>query len=455
LYVPTLTGAEPRLKRRYAQIVMSQLSPLQRTAAGFRALPGIATSFAAAQASWRFYANDAVTLPQLAGPLIERAREGVGDSSDHYALVVFDWCNLHYNNHESKEDRVELSQPKDTGYDVLTGLVISDRDGSPIAPVCLDLRAKDGLHTTRSGDILKPVSALDGLDPLMSEVEGQKLALPALYIIDREADSVAHYRRWSEKNRKFLVRADDARKVLHEGRECTLVNVAKELHRREALQETREVSIRGQTATQFVGEAAVVLHRPAQIQRRRGKKKKRDRRRIKGAALTLRLVACEVRDDQGKLLARWLLLSNAPQEVKASTLALWYYWRWQIESYHKLLKGAGLHVEQWLQRDAGALCKRLLVAAMAAVIVWHLARNPSSEAGEMREVLVRLSGRQMKRGKKLPKFTEPALLAGLGVLLPMLCLLEKYTVEELTELARSVLPYDSLRPVRKNRRGSG
>jgi hypothetical protein len=418
-------------------------------------MPGVATAFAATQAAWRFYANEAVTLRQLASPLIERARQGVGDSCDHYALVALDWCNLHFNNHESKPDRVELSQPKDLGYDLLSALVVSDRDGSPIAPVCLDLRAKDGLHTTRSDQILKPVSALDGLDPLMREVESQELGRPCLYIIDREADSVAHYRRWSEQERKFLVRADDARLVLHEDRECTLVNVAKSLRKKGPLAYTRDVSIRGQKARQFVGETTVILHRAAQIQRQRGrgKKKKRDRRRIKGAPLTLRLVVCEVRDDRNKLLARWLLLSNAPAEVSASTLALWYYWRWQIESYHKLLKSAGMHVEQWLQQDAAALGKRLAIAAMAAVIVWHLARNASPEAGELRAVLVKLSGRQIKRGKKLPKFTEPALLAGLGVLLPMLCLLEQYTVEELIALAKSALPYDSLMSVRK--RGSG
>jgi hypothetical protein len=420
-------------------------------------MPGVAAAFSATQGAWRFYGNDAITLPQLASPLIERAREGVGDSCDRYALVVFDWCNLHFNNHESKRDRVELSQPKDLGYDLLTALVVSDRHGSPIAPVCLDLRAKDGIHTTRSDKILKPLSALDGLDPVMAEAENLKLKLPPLYIIDREADSVAHYRRWSKLGRKYLVRANDTRCVLHEDRECRLVDVAKNMSKKGLLADTREVSIRGQTARQFVGETTVTLHRAAQMHRPsgKGKNKKRNRKRIKGAALELRLIVCEVRDEKGKMLARWLLLSNAPADVSAATLALWYYWRWRIESYHKLLKSAGMQVEQWLQQNAGALCRRLAIAAMAAVTVWHLARNESAEAGELREVLVKLSGRQMKRRKTLAKFTEPALLAGLGVLMPMLCLLERYTVEELVHLARSALPYDSLMSGSKRKSGSG
>ena len=53
--------------------------------------------------------------------------------------------------------------------------------------------------------------------------------------------------------------------------------------------------------------------------------------------------------------------------------------------------------------------------------MWQLAADPSPQAAEARALLVRLSGRQMKR--KRP-FTEPALLAGLWVLLAMLDVLD-------------------------------
>jgi hypothetical protein len=133
-------------------------------------------------------------------------------------------------------------------------------------------------------------------------------------------------------------------------------------------------------------------------------------------------------------------LSNLPQEVPDCTIALWYYWRWRIESYHKLLKGAGQQVESWQQETAAALCKRLLVAAMSAVVVWKLARDQRKEAARLRELLVRLSGRQMKRRKGARAFTEPALLAGMGVLVPMLHLLEHHDLAEIRSLAKSVLP---------------
>jgi hypothetical protein len=37
------------------------------------------------------------------------------------------------------------------------------------------------------------------------------------------------------------------------------------------------------------------------------------------------------------VLERWYLLTNVPEEVDATTLALWYYWRWRIETFFKLL----------------------------------------------------------------------------------------------------------------------
>jgi len=89
---------------------------------------------------------------------------------------------------------------------------------------------------------------------------------------------------------------------------------------------------------------------------------------------------------------------------------------------------------------------------MAGVVVWRLARETSPEAAELRGVLVRLSGRQMKRGKNARPFTEPALLAGLGVLIPMLELLLQYEVQELRDLVQATLPGILTAPPPKGRR---
>jgi hypothetical protein len=353
-----------------------------------------------------------------------------------YALVIHDWSDLDYRHHDSKADRYDTSAKGGPGYELMTALVVSDRDGAPIAPVSLQLRSSEGVHSSRSARRLPVPSPLDSLDPVMRHVHRLRLGMPAVHIIDAEADSVAHYRRWHRRGRLFLVRADAQRVVRHDGRERKLPEVVAELHRRGEFRDTRQVLYHGRPARQFVAEAAVTLFRPARPQRG-GRHGGAPRPLVRGPALDLRLVVSEVRDADGALLATWLLLTNVPGSVPAERVALWYYWRWRVESYFKLLKGAGLQVEHWQQETAAAVAKRLLVASMACVVVWRLARDEAPEAAEYRRLVATLSGRLMRRGVE---FTEPALLAGLWSLLSAVWLLEHYTPEELREIARYVLP---------------
>jgi hypothetical protein len=417
---------------------VTQLSSAQRLAAGVHSLPTLAKGFATTQAAWRFYTNEHVDLPTLATPLVEHARSSALECCDQWLLVVLDWSNLHYNGHESKTDRIALSMKKDFGYEMLTALAVSDRDGSPIAPLCLELRAAAGVHTTRRTTLQKPVSQLDGLEPVMGHVGEQQLGRPAVFIIDAEADSVGHYRRWDGVGKKYVVRADEERLALHDGKEQSLRKVAESLRRR--MKPTRAVRYKGKPAEQFVVETTVVLTRPARQSRTDPKSGKTKRKNIFGPALALRLIVAEVRNKRGKVLARWLLLSNLPCGVSGSTIALWYYWRWRIESYHKLLKSGGQQIEEWRQETAATLVRRLLVTAMSAVLVWHLARDTSPKAKRLRTMLVKLSGRQIERGKQSRGFTEPALLAGLGVMVPMMTLLEYMSVEELKAASEDLMP---------------
>jgi hypothetical protein len=432
--------AEARLQQRYHGLVMAHLSHSHRVAAGLHPPAAMASPFAAVQGAWRFYGNPRLSLGQLADPLLHCAREEVPEICDQWVLVAMDWCNLHLNGHESKADRVALAHRKDLGYELLTALAISDRTGQPIAPLCLEMRAADGVHSTRLEQPFPAPSVLDGLEPVMGHVQGLKLGKTPVFVMDREADSVGHYRRWDAAGRRFLVRADDQRLVLHDGRQRRLGEVADALQTRNGFALAGPVQYQDRPATQYVAQTIVVLHRPARTHRLDPQTGKAKHHNIAGVALPVRLIVSEVRDPSGGVLARWLLLSNLPESVEPARVALWYYWRWRIESYHKLLKGAGQQVECWQQESAAALARRLLVAAMAGVVVWRLARDESAPAGAMRAVLVRLSGRQMKRGKQARSFTEPALLAGLGVLLPMLQLLSSHSVEELRELTETVLP---------------
>jgi len=124
---------------------VAHLTPTQYLAAGLHPPPSVAKPFAAVQASWRFYANPRLTLPQLAGPMLDLAREALAAGTCvRHALVVLDWCPLHLSGQDARTDQVMLSRPGDRGYDLLSALLLSDRDGSPVSPLCLELRSPTG-----------------------------------------------------------------------------------------------------------------------------------------------------------------------------------------------------------------------------------------------------------------------------------------------------------------------
>jgi hypothetical protein len=415
---------EPRLQRRYRQLVLEHLRVSDPLAAGIHALAvtGLADGFAAVLGAHRFLHNDHVTLPRLAEPLHQLARQWRQRHPAAWGLVVHDWSALSYPGHARKADQGQLTHRRSRGYELTTLLLVAGGAGHPVAPLELRLRTARGVCGTRAPAPPPDAFRIDEVLPSMRAVDGLGLGGPLVHVIDREADSLAQYRAWQADGRYFLVRANGARKVRWRGEELSLAELAGRL----TFRRCREVTDRGHAAVQRVAAAEVVLDRPAWRHRRRGGRAVNER--VPGPPLALRLVVSRVCDPSGVTLAVWYLLTNLPADVAAEAVALWYYWRWRIESLFKLLKGAGHQAERWQQEGGEALAKRLLVAAMACAVVWGLERQESAEAAALRGVLVRLSGRQMKWGRG---HTAPALLAGLWSLVAMLEVLDEHSVEDL------------------------
>jgi len=195
---------------------------------------------------------------------------------------------------------------------------------------------------------------------------------------------------------------------------------------------TRQVTYHGKVHWQWVAEAEVSLTRRAKPSQKKSKKPP-----VSGIPVAARLVVSRVLSADGEVLAEWLLLTNVT-DVDAATIALWYYWRWQIECFFKLVKSAGHQLEVWQQESALAIAKRLLVASMACVTVWAIAADNSTETEALRTFLIKLSGRQMRHKKE---FTNPALLAGLWVFLSMLEIIEAYSQDELSRLKETALRF--------------
>ena len=409
-------------------MVESHAQASQALASGIHAVPDTRSVFAATQAAHRFLNNPRVTLRSLAQPLVKAARSEVVLACDRWALVVHDWSQRMYPTHDAKQDRVALSsRGGPEGYELHTALLVSDRDGSPLAPISLSLRAADGIHCSRTARVRPALSPLDELAPAMSFAQEELAPQPLVHLVDAEADSVAHFRQWSSSGLFYLVRADD-RLVEWEGSERRCSVIQSILRERGKFREVRRVEYHGTPSQQHVAEAQVRLLRAGQ----RNRPQAGDRQKLPGPPLPLRLVFAEVRDDSGQALATWRLLTNLPAGVDDGTVALWYYWRWTIEKYFKLLKSAGMNAEAWQQESAHAITARLLVASMACVTIWRLARSSHPKAEDARRFLARLSGRQMKRSRP---WTMPAMLAGMWNLLAMMAVLDNYNPTELHQLA--------------------
>jgi len=428
-------AVEPRLQRRYRDMVKGHVHCTSRASPGPTAVMKESSSFAATQACWRFLNNDRVTLAGLIEPLQAAGRDAVEDSESAYALLVHDWSKLKYDHHTSKPDTVQLTHEHDVGYELGVSLLVDAENGAPLAPMQMTLKTAHGILNTNTDMDLDEQAHVDQILPTMEASRDWAINRTLVHVVDREADSVGHYRQWDAAGHRFLVRGDD-RKVLYNETSMRMSAVADALFAEgKDVTDGGSVTYRGAKAQSMISEANVVLHRPAR--RRTGGRQIE----IPGDPLPVRLVVVRVVDSDDQVHATWYLLSNVPSEdVPAKTLGQWYYWRWRIESYFKLLKSHGQHIEQWQQACGEAIARRLLVAAMACVVVWELSRAEDEASEELRDFLVRLSGRQMKHGTR---FTASALLAGLFMLLPMLELIEQYDgdLSSIQNLAQQTLPW--------------
>lgn len=421
-----------RLQRRYVQLVQEHMNSSTRTAAGPSLLPAMGKAASATQAAWRFLNNERVEMAALAEPLRQAGRDAAAESPAEFVLLAHDWCKIDYSKHTAKRDILQLTHEHDIGYDLTTALLVDAHDGSPLAPMQMHVRTADTVYSTGKHIPHADDHHLDQLEPTMNEVESWDLPRQVVHVIDREADSLGDFRRWDELGHKFLVRCDD-RRVLWEGESWLISEIADYFDQEVAFKDVGEATHHGKTVRQEVAEADIVLHRPHKT---RVKGKQVD---VPGPPLPMRLIVTRLVDDDGYILAQWTLLTNV-LGVEAYQIALWYYWRWKIESFFKLLKSHGQELEHWLQETGAAITRRLLVAAMACVVVWQLERDDSPEAEQAKTILMRLSGRSSKSTR--PN-TAPGLLAGYMALLSITDLLENTDCDlrTLTRLAKTALPF--------------
>jgi len=404
------------------------------------AIKGISTSLkesnmdmASIQAAWRFYNNERVDIHELFETLKAENREIAKNIQSPFILVAHDWSWLDYKNHNAKEDlivRDKKGNSKQIGWDLQASLLVDPNEGRLLAPMAINLKTSKEIYSSYSKELNVNLTHLQELSKRCAYIDSEIETKEVVHIIDREADSVLFMRELQKCDALFLIRVKKNAKVYWNEKECEIKQkeLAKELSYGK---EVARVKYHKKEAKLFVNECDITITRDYTTMSV-DESGKRKLIKIPGEALKARFVVSRVVDFQGKLLSTWMLVTNVEKErADSATLATWYYYRWSIESYFKLLKTAGFNLERWQQEKPVALFRRLIVVAYAVVLVFKLANSDDENAQEIRRFLVKLSGRLMEYGVE---YTLPALLSGLWIFLRMMDLLQILSVDELYAL---------------------
>jgi len=396
------------------------------------------TPMAQAQANWRFYKNPNVTIKELHEPIKEHLEKEIVSQCDKYVLALEDWSHLDYKNHTSKKE-LKSENRKDNcmkiGYDYQGAIAASDRTGEPIGVLDHNLKTADNVYSTYNEFVDMSLTHLEELRVraryMSNTINTDK---KIIHIIDRESDSIAFMRGLDKDKQLFLLRGKNNSTVNYYDKESEQEIKIKQAALADKLplgKKVKKINYKKKKVTIFVNECNIAISRDAtkMIIDKDGKKRVQ---RTQGKTIKLRFVVERLVNDKNEVVAQWLLLSNLfDEDIDAKTLAKWYYYRWKIESYFKLLKSSGFNLEEWQQKEPLALFKRLLVISNACIIVWKIANDNSDNAKVIRDFLISLSGKQIQRGID---FTYPALLSGLENYLSALDLLRQYSIEDIFKM---------------------
>jgi len=367
-----------------------------------KALPDGVETFSHTQSLWRFLNNEQVTPKRLSEPLVAQCHVTVAQSEGDYVLSMNDWSRINYGSHSSKKDRLQMTHARDIGYELQSSVLVDARNGKPLSVAAQNLVSAEGIWQSRYATIQpNDQTHLDELSERIEWLERQNFA-----------------------KRQWLVRVKAGSQVQHGGQAMALSAVDAQLEFHYA----RRVICKGQACDQWIASATVLMMRKGHSKKSAGQPTEL----TTPQPLPVRLVVSRILNVDGDVVAQWYLLSNVDDHVDAATLALWYYFRWQIESFFKLLKAAGHQLESWQQETARATFNRILIATQACVMAWRLMHAQDQPARETCAFLVRLAGRQMKPGRPI---TIPALLNGLFQLFAMLDTLDHYSIHELKQFA--------------------
>jgi hypothetical protein len=385
-------------------------------------------------------------------PIIDLGVEEINKKCDEYCLVPYDWSHLDYKNHNAKKDLISKRRSNKTtatsnGYDLQGSIALSDRNGSPITPLHQNLKTSKKVYSTYDYDIDLESRHLEELTK-RSKFVNEKLNIEKkiVDIVDREGDSISLFRDYHKDNRLYLVRAKD-KSTLFVTKESLTKKDQKLFEKNnfdfsKSIQQKRlanqlskgkyykTIKYQKQNVKIYVNECEVTITRDAN-KVTVDENKKLINIQTPGKSITNRFIIVKLIDDENEIVTTWMLFTNVDKKVTSNTIAKWYTYRWNIESYFKLLKSTGFNLEIWQEEKPLALFKRLLVVSYACTLIWQIQHSNRKDDKQIKQFLTQVSGKLIQRGVET---TTPALLSGLFNLLSTLDILDKYSISNIMEI---------------------
>jgi len=413
------------------------MSVKERATNGLKLLLNKREPFSQVQGAWRFLNNPDVSVDSLFEPIFDSLNTEIENQCDKFVLAMTDWSHVDYKHHTSKRELSSENRKTGVkkGLDLQTTLAVSDITGEPIAPIAHNLKSAKKFYSTYDDNIKLGTTHLEELANRAKWIkENLKTDKKVVHIVDRESDSVSFMRDLMKIDELFLLRVKNNSKVyfpqedidIKQGELADKLSIGKEI---------QTIKYKNKKVKIYVNECDIEVRRDASqfIINKDGKKKLK---KTAGEAVKARFVVERLVDENENIVAQWILVSNIlDKSVTSATLATWYYYRWKIETYFKLLKSSGFNMEEWQQREPMALFRRLLVVSYSCVLVWKIANDNSKNGKKIRDFLVLLSGRLIQKDKE---FTHPALLAGLENYIQMLDLMSMFSQEDLLDMKREL-----------------
>lgn len=372
-------GAELGDARRSARLVRVVQAIAEEPGTGF---PRALGSSAELEAFYRFLNNEAFDAAAVFAPhraaTLARAAAAKGD-----VLFIHDTTTVEYRGEGTREGLGYTTALGRQGFMAHVALCLDETSGLPLGVGSLETYTRTGkvwAKRKRTRNRRRGTEERESARWLRGVEETQTAALQgrAIHIMDAEADFFELFRALTADRTRFVIRAGQLERLIHDDGEP--------LHLREAIEALKPVAYRDV----LLSERKLNVKTTGSNGRKKNPPRPERKARLaiasttislgrtrytnaSGAYFDLNVVSVwEPAPPKGQAPVRWVLFTSEPVKRKADLERVvdLYRKRWTIEDYFKALK-SGCALERRQIESYDALCKVLaILAPIACQLLW-------------------------------------------------------------------------------------